>query len=104
MLKELTKVKKKLLKDDIPSIELARSYFYLGTISIEASKISVALETLKDGMDILNTIFNSEENSESAVNADVAAMLGSLGYAKLMIGEVDSAKSKSIKTIIKKCL
>merc|ERR1711963_243685 len=56
VLKELTKVKKKLLKDDIPSIELARSYFYLGTISIEASKISVALETLKDGMDILNTI------------------------------------------------
>ena len=97
MLKELTKVKKKLLKDKITSVELARSYFYLGTISIEASKISVALETLKDGMDILNNIFNSEGNSESAVNADVAAMLGSLGYAKLMIGEVNAAKSKLIK-------
>ena len=86
-------MKKKLLKDEVTSVELARSHFYLGTISIEASKISAALETLKDGMDILNTIFNSEGNNESAVNADVAAMLGSLGYAKLMIGEVNSAKS-----------
>ena len=87
-------MKKKLLKDEMTSVELARSHFYLGTISIEASKISAALETLKHGMDILNTIFNSEGNNESAVNADVAAMLGSLGYAKLMIGEVNSAKSK----------
>ena len=45
-------------------------------------------------MDILNAVFKSEDNNETAVNADVAAMLGSLGAAKLMIGEVNSAKSK----------
>ena len=45
-------------------------------------------------MDILNAVFKSEENNEIAVNADIAAMLGSLGYAKLMIGEVKAAKGK----------
>ena len=86
------KSKQKLLGTESFSVELARSHFYLGTISIEASKISVALQTLKKGMEILNTIFKSEDNNEAAINADVAAMLSSLGYAKLMIGEVNAAK------------
>ena len=87
--------KKKMVGDDeIRSVELARSHFYLGTISIEASKVAVALETLKKGMEILDAVFKSEENNEIAVNADIAAMLGSLGYAKLMIGEVKAAKGK----------
>jgi hypothetical protein len=71
---------------------LARSHFYLGTISIEASKITMALQTLQKGMDILNGIFKSEDQTEVCANADIAAMEGSLGYAKLLIGEVNAAK------------
>ena len=94
VLQELMKSKKKLLGDKSCSVELARSHFYFGTISIEASKVSVALETLKSGMHILDAVFKTEENNGATINADVAAMLGSLGYAKLMIGEVNAAKGK----------
>ena len=88
------KSKQKLLGDKSSSVELARSHFYFGTISIEASKVSVALETLKSGMHILDDVFKTKENNGATINADVAAMLGSLGYAKLMIGEVNAAKGK----------
>ena len=94
VLKELMKSKMKLLGDKSSSVELARSHFYFGTISIEASKVSVALETLKSGMNILDAVFKTEDSNEASINADVAAMLGSLGYAKLMIGEVNAAKGK----------
>lgn len=89
------KAKKKLVGDETNSVEVARSHFYLGTISMEASKVTMALETLKNGMDILNAVFKSEDNNETAANADVAAMLGSLGAAKLMIGEVNAAKGRT---------
>ena len=85
-------VKEKLVGDKTSSVELARSHFYLGTISIEASKITMALQTLQKGMDILNGIFKSEDQTEVCANADIAAMEGSLGYAKLLIGEVNAAK------------
>ena len=45
-------------------------------------------------MNILDHVFKTEENNQATINADVAAMMGSLGYAKLMIGEVNTAKGK----------
>ena len=91
-MKELLRAKEKLLGSETSSVEFARSHFYLGTICIEASKVTMALKTLQNGMDILNGIFNSEDTTEVCANADIAAMEGSLGYAKLLIADVNAAK------------
>ena len=89
------KAKKKLLGEELNCVEHARSHFYLGAISIEASKVTLALDTLNAGMDILSNVFQATEEGEMIVNADIAAMTGTLGYAKLLFAEVKSAKSKA---------
>ena len=103
------KAKKNLLGGETNCVEVARSHYYLGAISLEASKVALGIETLNAGMDILRQIFPLEDEKEmdlkerdlsrtisfeqeAVVNADVAAMTGALGWGKLVLGEVDSAK------------
>lgn len=109
------KVHKRMLDGNTNCIQFARSHYYLGKTCLDASKITLAMETLNTGMEILQNVFSSNEGTfenekttkrqdsffsenidgkEVVVNTDLAVMTGALGYGKLLIGEMDSAKGR----------
>ena len=109
------KVHKRVLGGNTNCTEFARSHYFLGITCLDASKITLAMEKLNTGMEILQNVFSSNvgavenekttkrqdsffseniDGQEVVVNADIAAMTGALGYGKLLIGEMDSAKGR----------
>ena len=115
VLEELMNVHKKLLEGKTNSVAFGRSHYYLGVTCLEASKITLAMETLNSGLEILQNVFSSQEGTaedakttkrqdsffseiiggeETMVNVDLAALTAALGYGKLLTGEMDSAKGK----------